>query len=51
MKEETGKKLKTIDQEVDTHKEEVIQHLLSLVYDIKPELHINYREGKGQQAH
>ena len=50
MKGETEEKLKTIDQEVSDHKEEVIRQLLELVYDIKPELHINYREGKGQQA-
>ena len=50
MKQETELKLKTIEGEVSAHKEEVIQQLLDLVYDIKPELHINYREGKGQQA-
>lgn len=50
MKKETEVKLHTIDGEVSTHKEEVIQQLLKLVYDIKPELHINYREGKGQQS-
>lgn len=50
MKEETGIKLQTIESEVSEHKEEVIQQLLKLVYDIKPELHINYREGKGQQT-
>ena len=50
MKEESAEKLKTIQQEVHDHKEEVIQRLLALVYDIKPELHINYREGKGQRT-
>lgn len=50
MKGETEEKLVTIDGEVRDHKEEVIQRLLDLVYDIKPELHINYREGKGQQV-
>jgi V-type H+-transporting ATPase subunit G len=48
MKQETEVKLKTIEGEVSTHKEEVIKQLLEMVYDIKPELHINYREGKGQ---
>ena len=50
MKQETSVKLQKIEQEVSDHKEEVIGQLLKLVYDIKPELHINYREGKGQQA-
>lgn len=50
MKGETDQKLSTINVEVKEHKEEVIQRLLQMVYDIKPELHINYREGKGQQA-
>ena len=50
MKKETDVKLKTIENEVSEHKEEVILQLLKLVYDIKPELHINYREGKGQQT-
>ena len=50
MKEETEEKLITIQQEVHDHKEQVIERLLSLVYDIKPELHINYREGKGQMT-
>lgn len=50
MKVETGEKLKQIDREVQDHKEAVITRLLELVYDIKPELHINYREGKGQPA-
>ena len=48
MKKETEIKLRTIEGEVSEHKEEVIQRLLTMVYDIKPELHINYREGKGQ---
>lgn len=50
MKKETEIKLRTIEGEVSEHKEEVIQRLLTMVYDINPELHINYREGKGQQT-
>ena len=50
MKVETDKKLVTIEDEVKEHKEKVITRLLDLVYEIKPELHINYREGKGQQV-
>ena len=50
MKIETDEKLATIEDEVRDHKEQVIHRLLELVYDIKPELHINYREGKGQQV-
>ena len=50
MKVETDQKMVQIQQEVHDHKEEVISRLLNMVYDIKPELHINYREGKGQQT-
>ena len=50
MKVETDQKMVQIQQEVRDHKEEVITRLLELVYDIKPELHINYRDGKGQQT-
>lgn len=50
MKGETDKKLETIKEEVKKNKEQVIERLLDLVYEIKPELHINYREGKGQQV-
>ena len=50
MKVETDMKLETIEDEVKENKEQVIKRLLELVYEIKPELHINYREGKGQQV-
>lgn len=37
-------KLQQIEKDVRAHKEEVIDKLLGMVYDIKPEKHINFRE-------
>ena len=41
MQEDTQKKIKEIEAQVDTNKEAVIKRLLELVSDIKPELHQN----------
>lgn len=43
MQEDTQKKIKQIEVQVDANKEEVIKRLLELVNDIKPELHQNIR--------
>lgn len=40
---ETRVKIDEMNKMVQTQKEAVIKDVLSLVYDIKPELHINYR--------
>ena len=44
MQEETQKNLVQINNEVERNKEQVIQRLLELIYDIKPEIHQNYRQ-------
>ena len=41
MQVETQKKIQQIEVEVDSNKEAVIQRLLELIYEIKPELHQN----------
>lgn len=46
MKIETERRLETIDKEVAANKEKVIDRLLELIYDIKPEVHINYKHPK-----
>lgn len=46
MKIETERRLQTIDKEVAANKEKVIDRLLELIYDIKPEVHINYKHPK-----
>lgn len=43
MQEDTQKKIKQIEAQVEANKEEVIKRLLELVNDIKPELHQNIR--------
>lgn len=43
MQEDTQRKIKQIEAEVEANKEEVIKRLLELVNDIKPELHQNIR--------
>ncbi|CAG4951903.1 unnamed protein product [Parnassius apollo] len=40
---ETKVKIEEMNKMVQTQKEAVIKDILSLVYDIKPELHVNYR--------
>ncbi|XP_068624922.1 V-type proton ATPase subunit G [Battus philenor] len=40
---ETKVKIEEMNKMVQAQKEAVIQDILSLVYDIKPELHVNYR--------
>ncbi|CAG0890531.1 unnamed protein product, partial [Darwinula stevensoni] len=41
---DTKSKISSINASVSQNKEEVIQYILSLVYDIKPEMHRNARE-------
>ena len=41
--QDTKVKLGEIEKSVQDNKEEVIQRILSLVYEIKPELHENVR--------
>lgn len=43
MEVEKKEKLKTIDKDIAASKSQVIDRLLSMVYDIKPELHRNKR--------
>lgn len=43
---ETQKNLKQIESDVEKNKEKVIERLLEMVYDIKPELHINVKVNK-----
>ncbi|KPJ17484.1 V-type proton ATPase subunit G [Papilio machaon] len=40
---ETRVKIEEMNKMVQTQKEDVITDILNLVYDIKPELHVNYR--------
>ena len=40
---DTQQKLSEIEKRVKDNKDEVIERILSLVYDIKPELHQNVR--------
>ncbi|CAK1591404.1 unnamed protein product [Parnassius mnemosyne] len=40
---ETKVKIEEMNKMVQMQKEAVIKDILSLVYDIKPELHVNYR--------
>ena len=42
MQEDTQKKIKEIESQVEANKEAVIKRLLELVSDIKPELHENF---------
>jgi len=46
MKTDTEKRLQKINAEVATNKEQVIDRLLDLIYDIKPEVHQNYKPPK-----
>ncbi|CAB3977322.1 V-type proton ATPase subunit G, partial [Paramuricea clavata] len=41
--QDTKEKLGEIEKSVEDNKDEVIQRILSLVYEIKPELHQNVR--------
>ena len=43
---ETQAKLSQLAADVDVHKDKVIKRLLDLVYDIKPEIHVNARLNK-----
>jgi len=43
MKVDTEKRMQKINIQVSTNKEMVIDRLLELVCDIKPEVHQNYR--------
>ena len=38
--------VRTLQQQASQHKEVVIQRILELVCDVKPELHINYKSEK-----
>ncbi|KAH0562791.1 V-type proton ATPase subunit G [Cotesia glomerata] len=40
---DTKLKIEEMNSQLSTHKDAVIQKILELVYDIKPELHRNYR--------
>ena len=46
MKVDTNNKLQAIDVEVQANKEKVMDRLLELIYDIKPEVHKNYKQPK-----
>lgn len=43
---ETKQKISEMNTAVQKHKEQVIEKILELVYDIKPELHKNFRIAK-----
>ena len=43
IEEQTGVQLDQIGESVKNNQDKVIERLLSLVYDIKPELHQNLR--------
>lgn len=43
IEEQTTVRLQQVSDSVDQNKSKVIERLLSLVYDIKPELHENLR--------
>ena len=45
-KQDTQVKLGQLTADVDVNKDKVILRLLEMVYDIKPEIHINSRLGK-----
>ncbi|XP_045201438.1 probable V-type proton ATPase subunit G [Mercenaria mercenaria] len=40
---DTQDKIRTIEQNVQKHKQQALKSLLDMVYDIKPELHTNLR--------
>ncbi|XP_077302638.1 V-type proton ATPase subunit Vha13 [Arctopsyche grandis] len=40
---ETKVKIAEMNKAVAVHKDQVVEEILKLVYEIKPELHINYR--------
>lgn len=44
IESETKIKIDEMNKSVVIHKEVVIEKILQLVYDIKPELHQNYRQ-------
>lgn len=41
---DTDVKLQEMNRALNTQREQVIEAVLSLIYDIKPELHKNYRD-------
>ena len=43
IEQETATKLKELTGDVDQHKEEVIERLMELVFDIKMDIHQNLR--------
>eukprot|EP00112_Aurelia_sp_Birch-Aquarium-sp1_P003078 Seg1345.7 transcript_id=Seg1345.7/GoldUCD/mRNA.D3Y31 product="V-type proton ATPase subunit G" protein_id=Seg1345.7/GoldUCD/D3Y31 len=43
INQETTDKLDSMGQQIQCHKNDVINRVLDLVYDIKPELHTNFR--------
>ena len=45
VEEKTNKRLSEISTSVQQNKDKVIERLLNLVYDIKPELHQNLKTG------
>ncbi|GLV36472.1 Vacuolar H[+] ATPase 13kD subunit [Carabus blaptoides fortunei] len=44
IEQDTLVRIDEMNKQVVTHKEPVIQEILALVYDIKPEIHKNYRQ-------
>ncbi|XP_039291561.1 V-type proton ATPase subunit G [Nilaparvata lugens] len=43
---DTKIKIDAMNKAIVEHKEQVIKKILELVYDIKPEVHVNYRAGE-----
>jgi len=45
IEQETKVKIEEMNKAVAVHKDQVVMEILKLVYEIKPELHINFRVG------
>lgn len=43
IEQDTKHRIEEMNRAVSTHKEQVIQNILQLVYDIRPSMHKNYR--------
>ncbi|KAM4021934.1 V-type proton ATPase subunit G 3 [Anomaloglossus baeobatrachus] len=41
--EQTGQKIQGYNANYQKYKENVLQQLLNMIYDVKPELHVNYK--------
>ncbi|XP_075688351.1 V-type proton ATPase subunit G 3 [Rhinoderma darwinii] len=41
--EQTGQKMQSYNSNFHNYKEKVLQELLNLIYDVNPELHVNYK--------